>query len=94
MQPNPYQPPRGDAGPSKSAAWKRGCLIGGASMLVSVAALFWLADFQGAGVRFHSAWTAILMLALFCLGAMTLIGSGIGWLITAASRRKHDDRRA
>jgi hypothetical protein len=93
MQANPYQPPSGDAGPSRSVPWKRGCLIGGAAMLVSMVVLYWLADFQGAGVRFDSAWAAMLLLGMFCLGAMTLIGSGIGWLVTAALRRKQNSRR-
>ena len=88
MSENPYEPPKGVTRTSAPIPWGRASLSGLGVMLLSTAALCGTGDFRGSGVSFKSATLALLLAGLFCLGAIILVGGGIGWLVTAVLSRK------
>ena len=85
---NPYKPPTAETRTPKSVAWRRTGLLGLSVMLVSMATLCGIGEFHHGGVSFRSATLALLLMGAFVLGTATLIGSGIGWLLAAALRRR------
>ena len=88
MDENPYQPPQSETPRTKSIPWGHLCLGGLAVMLVSAIALCSMGEFRHGGVIFLHASLAILLAALFCVGGVLTLGSGIGWLISVSRPRK------
>lgn len=82
MDQNPYQSPVASRLQKRPRAkwWGWLAFIGIVISASSLMAILAIGEIHQTGMSFRSAWLAMTLFAMFCGGAIVMIGGGIGWL--------------